>query len=135
MKKQEKEQTEPPKQLDSLNTSLEPNTYQHIDTKLTDMERRLEAALTAILSENLTRSVTAGLKGIIDTSLKEALVTMSKNVDKAIEENPTVKLHGEQIDSLETDNMMLRTKVHTMEGNQKQITKKITDMERKSTSE
>ena len=96
------------------------------------MERRLETALTASLSESLTRSVTAGLKGIIDSSLKEALVTMSKNVDKAIEENPTVKLHGEQIDSLETENMMLRTKVCAMEGNQKQITKKITDMERKA---
>ena len=83
------------------------------------MERRLETALMASLSESITRNVTAGLKGIIDSSLKEALVTIAKNVDKAIEENPTVKQHGEQIDSLETENMMLKTKVRAMEGNQR----------------
>ena len=96
------------------------------------MEKRLETALTASLSESITRNVTAGLKNIIDSSLKEALDTMSKNVDKAIEENPTVIQHGEQIDSLETENMILRTKVRAMEGNQNVITKKLQDMERKS---
>ena len=103
--------------------ALDTKTYQHIDTKLNEMERRLESALSASLSESITKSVTAGLQTIIDTSLKAALDTMSKNVDKAIEQNPTVKQHGEQLDSLETENMILKTKVRTMEGKQKRWTK------------
>ena len=112
--------------------NLDQNTYKHINTKLTDMEKRLETALTASLSESITKNVTVGLKTIIDSSLKEALDTMSKNVNKAIEENPTVVQHGEQIDSLETENMMLKTKVRKMEGNQKEMTKKLNEIERKS---
>ena len=130
---------EPPKQHDPAvpqtsqeKHSLDQNTYQHIDTKLNAMERRLETALTSSLSQSLTRNVTEGLRKIIDSSLKEALSTISKNIDKAIEENPTIKLQGEQIDSLETENMMLKTKVCAMEGNQKEITKKLSDMERKA---
>ena len=96
------------------------------------MERRLESALSASLSESITKSVTASLKTIIDSSLKKALDTMSKNMDKAIDQNPTVKHHGEQLDSLETENMILKTKVRTMEGKQKQMDKKICEMERKS---
>ena len=123
----------PPKKHETETTEvLEEGAYQHIDTKLNDMEKRLESALSASLSKSITKSVTAGLKTIIDRSLKEALDTMSKNVDKAIEQHPTVKQHGEQLDSLETENMILKTKVRTMEGKQKQMDKKISEMERKS---
>ena len=112
--------------------ALDTKTYQHIDTKLDEMEKRLETALSASLSKSITESVTAGLQTIIDTSLKAALDTMSKNVDEAIEQNPTVKQHGEQLDSLETENMILKTKVRTMEVKQKDMDKKISEMERKS---
>ena len=130
-KKQEMDPKEtdrqPSAKLDQ-SANLDQGTYKHIDTKLTEMEKRLESAL----SESITKNVTAGLKDIIDSSLKEALDTMSKNVNKAIEENPTVKQHGEQIDSLETENMMLKSKVRKMEGNQKEMTKKINEIEQKS---
>ena len=124
-KKLETESMEPAEQLDH-------GTYKHIDTKLNDMEKRLESALSASLCESIMKSVTAGLKTIIDSSIKEALDTMSKNVNTAIEQNPTVKQHGEQLDSLETENMILKKKVHAMEGKQKQMDKKITEMERKA---
>ena len=110
---------------------LDKEAYQHIDTKLNEMEKRLESALSASLSKSISKSVTAGLQTIIDSSLKAALDTMSKNVDKAIEQHPTVKQHGEHLDSLETENMILKTKVRTMEGKQKQMDKKISEMERK----
>ena len=127
-----KQEMDPNENAGQSSANLDQNTYKHIDTKLTDMEKRLETALTASLSESITKNVTAGLKDIIDSSLKEALDTMSKNVDKAIEENPTVVQHGEQIDSLETENMMLKSKVRKMEGNQKEMTKKLNEIERKS---
>ena len=88
------------------------------------MEKRLESALSASLCESITKSVTDGLKTIIDSSVKEALITLSKNVNSAIEQNPTVKQHGEQLDSLETENMILKTKMYAMEGKQRQMDKK-----------
>ena len=111
---------------------LDPGTYQHIDTKLDSMEKRLGASLSASLSESITKSVTDSLKDLIDNSLKTALDTMSKNVDKAIEKNPTVVQHGEQIDSLETENLLLRSKVQTMEGEHISMKKKLSEIEKKS---
>ena len=111
-----------------LNTEI----YQHIDDKLTSMEKHLEASLLASLSESITKSVTDSLKDIINNSLKTALDTMSKNVDKAIEKNPTVIHHGEQIDSLETENLLLKSKVQTMEGEHQQMKKKLSEIEKRS---
>ena len=87
----------------------------HLDNQLSDMERRLETSLTASLSASITASVTAGLKGLIDSSLKEALETMSNKVNEVIDDHPTIIHHGEQIDSLETENLLLRSKVMQME--------------------
>ena len=116
----------PPKKIETSKDAdeLNPDTYQHIYTKLNSMERRLEASLSAGLSESITRSVTDSLKDLIDKSLKTALDTMSKNVDKAIENNPTVVQHGEQLDSLETKNLLLKSRVQTMEGEQLHMKKK-----------
>ena len=80
------------------------------------MEKRLETSLSASLSVSITASVTAGLKGLIDSSLKEALETMSIKVNEVISDHPTVIQHGEQIDSLETENLLLKSKVSKMEG-------------------
>ena len=124
-KKQEMENTNLPDE------TLDQDTYKHIDTKLTDMEKRLETALTASLSESITKNVTAGLKTIIDSSLKEALDTMSKNVNKAIEENPTVIQHSEQIDSLETENMMLKTKVKKIKVTKKRCLRNLMKLNEK----
>ena len=111
---------------------LNPETYQHIDNKLNSMEKRLEASLSASLSESITKSVTDSLKDLIDNSLKTALDTMSKNVDKAIEKNPTVIQHGEQIDSLETENLLLKSRVQTMEGEHSNMKKKLSEIEKKA---
>ena len=104
----------------------------HLDTQLNEMEKRLETSLTASLSASITANVTAGLKDLIDSSLKNALETMKKSVDEAIEENPTVKMHGEQIDSLETENIILKNKVNKIEGENKQIKQRLTNIECKS---
>ena len=96
----------------------------HLDTQLSDMEKRFEASLSASLS-----ALTAGLKGLIDTSLKEALETMSNKVNKVIEEHPIIIQHGEQIDSLETENLILKNKVTRMEGETSHIKKWLATME------
>ena len=70
-------------------------TMEHFDTQMSEMETRL--------STNITASVTAGLHAIIDSSVKEALETIRNSVDEAIESNPTIKNHSEQLDSLETE--------------------------------
>ena len=87
----------------------------HLDTQLSDMEKRLETSLTASLSASITASVTAGLKGLIDSSLKEAMETMSNKVNEVIDDHPTIVHHGEKIDSLETENLLLKMKVVKME--------------------
>ena len=104
----------------------------HLDSQLNEMEKRLETSLTASLSASITANVTAGLKDLIDNSLKNALEEMKKSVDVAIEENPTVKMHGEQIDSLETENIILKNKVNKIEGENKQIKRMLTNIECRS---
>ena len=98
-----------------------PVTMDHFDKQMTEMETRL--------TNNITASVTAGLKSIIDNSVKEALETIKKSVDEAIESNPTVITHGEQLDSLETENLLLKSKVQVMEGEQKKLQSKIDQIE------
>ena len=92
-------------------------TMEHFDTQMSEMETRL--------TNNITSSVTAGLRAIIDSSVKEALETIKKSVDEAIESNPTIKTHSEQLDSLETENILLKSKVSAMEGEQKKLQSKL----------
>ena len=51
---------------------------------------------------------------------------------KCHEQNPTVKLHGEQIDSLEMENLILKNKVTAMEGEHSQMKRKIVNMENRA---
>ena len=151
-KKMDKSQDPPTKKMDKSQDPTDPDGEQspqaqlkenektptsdkvckHLDNQLNDMEKRLETSLTASLSASITASVTAGLKDLIDSSLKTALETMKNSVDEAIEQNPTVKLHGEQIDSLETENLILKKKVTAMEGEHTQMKRKITIMGNKA---
>ena len=101
-----------------------PVTMDHFDKQMSEMEARL--------STNITASVTAGLKSIIDSTVKEALETIKKSVDEAIESNPTVITHGEQIDSLETENLILKSKVQDMEGEHKKLKNKIDQIENRA---
>ena len=132
-KKLDKDETTPPK--DQKNPSKEEITpssdrvCKHLDTQLSDMEKRLETSLSASLSASITASVTAGLKGLIDSSLKEALETMSNKVNEVISEHPTIVQHGEQIDSLETENLILKTKVTKMEGETSNMKKRLETIE------
>ena len=73
--------------------------------------------------------MTAGLKDLIDSSLKEALETMSNKVNDIIDEHPTVVHHGEQLDSLETENLILKTKVTKMEGEASNLKKRLETIE------
>ena len=99
-------------------------TMEHFDTQMSEMEVRL--------SNNITASVTAGLRAIIDSSVKEALETIKNSVDEAIESNPTIKNHSEQLDSLETENILLKSKVSVMEGEQKRLKSKLDQIENRS---
>ena len=99
-------------------------TMEHFDTQMSEMESRL--------TNNITASVTAGLRAIIDSSVKEALETIKNSVDDAIQSNPTIKNHSEQIDSLETENILLKSKVSVMEGEQKKLRSKLNQIENKS---
>ena len=131
-KKEDPKKTDETKTTENREEDLDSDTYQHIDDKLNSMEKRLEASLSASLSESITKSVTDSLKDIIDNSLKVALDTMSKNVYQAIEKNLTVIQHGEQLDSLETENLLLKSKVQTMEREQQQMKKKLSEIEKRS---
>ena len=121
-KKLDKDETTPPSndKRNNVETSTSTPTSnkvcKHLDTQISDMEKRLETSLSASISASITASVTAGLKGLIDSSLKEALETMSNKVNEVINEHPTVVQHGEQLDSLETENLILKTKVSKIEG-------------------
>ena len=97
----------------------------HLDNQLSDMEKRLETSLSTSLSASITASVTAGLKGLISSSLKEALDTMSNKVNEVIEEHPKIIQHSEQIDSLQTENLLLKKKVTKMEGEASLFKKKL----------
>ena len=101
----------------------------HLDNQLSDMEKRLETSLTASLSASITASVTAGLKDLIDSSLKEALETMSSKVNEVIDDHPTIKQHGEQINSLETENILLKSKVTKMEDESTSMKRRLVNME------
>ena len=78
----------------STTTPSSERVCKHLDTQLSDMEKRLETSLTASLSASITASVTAGLKGLIDSSLKEALEIMSSKVNEVIDDHPTIVHHG-----------------------------------------
>ena len=129
MDKEDTTQTIEVHKKDKVSTPTSDKVCKHLDTQLSDMEKRLETSLTASLSASITASVTAGLKDLIDTSLKEALETMSNKVNDIIDEHPTVVHHGEQLDSLETENLILKTKVTKMEGEASNLKKRLETIE------
>ena len=114
---------------EKTSTPTSDKVCKHLDSQLSDMEKRLETSLTASLSASITASVTAGLKGLIDSSLKEALETMSSKVNEVIDEHPTIVQHGEQLDSLETKNLILKSKVMKMEGEASHLKKRLETIE------
>ena len=105
-----KENKEDPENKGKESTPSSERVCKHLDTQLSDMEKRLETSLTASLSASITASVTAGLKDLIDSSLKEALETMSNKVNEVIDDHLTIIHHGEKIDSLETENPAVEIK-------------------------
>ena len=119
-----KDITKNPKEKHSKHEKDDLVTMEHFDTQMSEMEIRL--------TNNITASVTAGLRAIIDSSVKEALETIKNSVDDAIESNPTIKNHSEQLDSLETENILLKSKVIVMEGEQKKLQLKLNQIENKS---
>ena len=123
----DKEDKPPLKQITTTPTS--DKVCKHLDSQLTDMEKRLKASLSASLSASIAASVTAGLKGLIDDSLKTALETMTKTVNETIDEHPTIKQHGEQLDSLETENLILKNKVSCIEGENSQMKHRLANIE------
>ena len=131
-KKMDRDETTPPmekKEIDKTVTPTSDKVRKHLDTQLSDMEKRLETSLTASLSASITASVTAGLKGLIDSSLKEALETMCNKVNEVIDQHPTVVQHGEHLDSLETENLILISKVLKMEGEASHLKKRLDTIE------
>ena len=106
----------------------------HLDTQLSDMEKRLETSLSTSLSSSISACVTSGLKNLIDSSLKEALTTMSNKVNEVIDEHPTIVHHGEQIDSLETENLLLKSKVNQMEDESSHIKRRLVNIESRALS-
>ena len=125
----EKTDLETEKTVQEENTPNNDRVCKHLDNQITEMEKRMETSLSASLSATITASVTAGLKGLIDSSLKSALETMKKMVNEAIEEHPTIKTHGEQLDSLETENILLKNEVSVIEGENKQIKQRLANIE------
>ena len=129
-KKMDRDETTPPTdKTEACKMPTSDKVCKHLDTQLSDMEKRLETSLTASLSASITASVTAGLKGLIDSSLKEAMETMSNKINEVIDEHPTVVQHGEQLDSLETKNLILKSKVSKMEGEASHLKKRLETIE------
>ena len=134
-KKENKEILNEPDAINEQKTNTNSTTpsservCKHLDTQLSDMEKRLESSLSASLSTSITASVTAGLKGLIDSSLKEALETMSNRVNEVIDEHPTIVQHGEQINSLEMENLLLKSKVTKMEDETSSMKRRLVNME------
>ena len=119
-----KDSNKNPKEKHSKHEKDDLVTMEHFDTQMSEMESRL--------TNNITASVTAGLRAIIDSSVKEALETIKNSVDDAIQSNSTIKNHSEQLDSLETENILLKSKVSVMEGEQKKLRLKLNQIENKS---
>ena len=54
---------------------------------------------------------------------------MTKTVNETIDEHPTIKQHGEQLDSLETENIILKNKVSRIEGENNKVKKRLANIE------
>ena len=80
---------------------------------------RLETKLLENRETDITNNeerLTASMKSIVDSSIKDALKTLTGSINRVVAEDPEIKKHKCNISQLQTENQQLTQKVQVLDN-------------------
>ena len=99
------------------------------------MEERLSEEITSDKDKEISEleeRLNNNIRSTIDASIKDALKVMQTTICTAVQNNPTIKSHSEEIQGLKDENLRLNRKVQQLTTEQGSMKKQLTKIETKS---
>ena len=99
------------------------------------MEERLSEKITSNKDKEISEleeRLNNNIRSTIDASIKDALKVMQATICTAVQNNPTIKSHSEEIQGLRSENLRLNRKVQQLTEEHGRMKKQLTKIETKS---
>ena len=100
---------------------------------------KMEARLTASITSNRDKEISdmemrlnANIRSTIDTSIKDALKVMQTSICTAVQNNPFIQSHNQEIKGLQEENLRLNRKVQQLSAEQVKIKRQLNKIETKN---
>ena len=99
------------------------------------MEERLSEKITSNKDKEISEleeRLNNNIRSTINASIKDALKVMQTTICTAVQNNPTIKSHSEEIQGLKNKNLRLNRKVQQLTAEHGRMKKHLTKIETKS---
>ena len=99
------------------------------------MEERLSEKITSNKDKEISEleeRLNNNIRSTIDASIKDALKVMQTTICTAVQNNPTIKSHSEEIQGLKNENLWLNRKVQQLTAEHGHMKKQLTKIKTKS---
>ena len=99
------------------------------------MEERLSEKITSNKDKEISEleeRLNNNIRSTINASIKDALKVMQTTICTAVQNNPTIKSHSEEIQGLKNKNLRLNRKVQQLTAEHGRMKKQLTKIETKS---
>ena len=99
------------------------------------MEERLSEKITSNKDKEISEleeRLNNNIRSTIDASIKDALKVMQATICTAVQNNPIIKSHSEEIQGLRNENLRLNRKVQQLTEEHGHMKKQLTKIETKS---
>ena len=114
-----------------VETAKVPNMLEEIKK----MEERLSEKITSNKEKEISElkeRLNNNIRSTIDTSIKDALKVMQTSLCTAVQTNPTIQKHNNEIKDLKDENLRLNRKVHHLMAEQDRMKRQLNKIETKS---
>ena len=114
-----------------VETAKVPNMLEEIKK----MEERLSEKITSNKEKEISeleKRLNNNIRSTIDASMKEAMKVMETSLCTAVQTNPIIQKHNNEIKDLKEENLRLNRKVHQLRAEQDRMKRQLTKIETKS---
>ena len=116
------------------NIQVETTTAPNMLEEIKKMEERLSEKITSNKDKEISEleeRLNNNIRSTIDASIKDALKVMQTSLCTAVQTNPTIQKHTNEIRDLKDENLRLNRKVHQLTAEQNRMKRQLNKIETK----
>ena len=117
-----------------LNIQVETATAPNMLEEIKKMEERLSEKITSNKDKEISEleeRLNNNIRSTIDASIKDALKVMQTSLCTAVQTNPTIQKHTDEIRDLKDENLRLNRKVHQLTAEQNRMKRQLNKIKTK----